>query len=31
MISIGDVVKSVLSEKEQTIRDLTNYIAGSRS
>ncbi|MCU0453148.1 MAG: CBS domain-containing protein [Bacteroidetes bacterium] len=29
MISIGDVVKSVLSEKEQTIRDLTNYIAGS--
>jgi CBS domain-containing protein len=29
IISIGDVVKSLMSEKEMTIRGLENFIAGS--
>jgi len=29
IISIGDVVKSLINEKEMTIRGLENYIAGS--
>jgi CBS domain-containing protein len=29
IISIGDVVKSLMKEKEMTIRGLENFIAGS--
>lgn len=31
MISIGDVVKALIAEREQTIQHLTNYITGSRT
>jgi CBS domain-containing protein len=30
MISIGDVVKAIVAEREQTIQQLTSYITGSR-
>lgn len=30
MISIGDVVKSIISEQEFVIEQLTNYITGER-
>ena len=30
MISIGDVVKAIVSEREQTIEHLKNYITGGR-
>lgn len=31
MVSIGDIVKRLIAEREQTIQDLTSYITGSRS